>query len=372
MAVYKSKNATKDGRQYYFTYYKKNYAGENKKYKSKKYLSKREAEKAEAEFILDKNIPSRINFSYVANDFFDNLSKIKKESTLYTYKKDYKNHIKPYFEKFNIDDIDIAKVRCWAEEMNKKGLSTSYKNKIYNILKLIIDHGIKYYGIKTNYVTIQGRFQEKKDKVICNEKIRYITHDNFKKFISCIDDDMWHSFFCFAYYTGCRKGEIFALTWNDIEFEKNIIIINKTLNEEIKGKFVITSTKNNKNRLIQMNKALIEELKIYKTKQMKYKDFTNNWFVFGGPIHLSKTTVDRYKHKYFKLSGMQEITMHEFRHSHVSLLINEYIKSGQTDTTKFFIMMSNRMGHTIDVMEKTYMHLFPTIQNEIVNILDNL
>ena len=64
--------------------------------------------------------------------------------------------------------------------------------------------------------------------------------------------------------------------------------------------------------------------------------------------------------------------MHEFRHSHVSLLINEYIKSGQTDTTKFFIMMSNRLGHTIDVMQKTYMHLFPSIQDEIVDLLNNL
>lgn len=92
----------------------------------------------------------------------------------------------------------------------------------------------------------------------------------------------------------------------------------------------------------------------------------------GSVSYLHPTTIDNYKYKYFKLSGVKEITMHEFRHSHVSLLINEYLKSGQTDSTKFFIMMSNRMGHTIDVMQKTYMHLFPTIQDEIVNLLDNL
>lgn len=75
---------------------------------------------------------------------------------------------------------------------------------------------------------------------------------------------------------------------------------------------------------------------------------------------------------YIEKANVNEITMHEFRHSHVSLLINEYIKSGQTDTAKFFLMLSDRMGHTIDVMQKTYMHLFPTVQNEIVNLLDNL
>ena len=38
----------------------------------------------------------------------------------------------------------------------------------------------------------------------------------------------------------------------------------------------------------------------------------------------------------------------------------------------FFLIMSNRMGHTIQVMQDTYMHLFPTIPNEIVDLLDNL
>ena len=87
---------------------------------------------------------------------------------------------------------------------------------------------------------------------------------------------------------------------------------------------------------------------------------------------MPQTTIDRKKHYYFNLSQVSEITIHEFRHSHVSLLINEYIKSVQTDTTKFFLMMSSRMGHSIEVMQKTYMHLFPTVQNEIVNVLDNL
>ena len=121
-----------------------------------------------------------------------------------------------------------------------------------------------------------------------------------------------------------------------------------------------------------MNKTLKQELLNYKNEVMQYTDFSNKWFVFGNTQYLPPTTIDNYKHKYFKISGVHEITMHEFRHSHVSLLINEYVKSNQTDTAKFFLMLSNRMGHTIEVMQNTYMHLFPTIQDEIVDLLDNL
>ena len=126
-----------------------------------------------------------------------------------------------------------------------------------------------------------------------------------------------------------------------------------------------------------MSKTLYETLSEYKKEVMKFTDYSNNWFVFGNTRFLPETNIARNKHKYFELSGVKEITIHEFRHSHVSLLINEYIKVSKeknmkVDTAKFFLMLSNRMGHTIEVMQRTYMHLFPTIQDEIVDLLDNL
>lgn len=114
-----------------------------------------------------------------------------------------------------------------------------------------------------------------------------------------------------------------------------------------------------------MNKTLRDALFDYKKEVQQYTDFSNNWFVFGNTRFTPSTTIDKYKHKYFELSGVHEITMHEFRHSCVSLLINEYVKISKEknmkiDMAKFFLMMSDRMGHTIEVMQKTYMHLFPS------------
>ncbi|MGM9878918.1 MAG: hypothetical protein ACI31R_02715, partial [Bacilli bacterium] len=38
----------------------------------------------------------------------------------------------------------------------------------------------------------------------------------------------------------------------------------------------------------------------------------------------------------------------------------------------FFIMMFDRLGRSLKVMQDTYMHLFPTIQDEVVDLVDNL
>ena len=371
MAIYKGEK-TKDGRSWYFMCYKKDFNGANKKYKSKRYLTKKEAIDEERLFLMKRDNPIHKSFSLIANEYFKYLKTTKKESTHFSYKQAYGLYIYPYFKDFDINSINILVVKNWAENMQKKGLSVSYLNIMYNILKSIFDFAMRNYGLTSNPVQTYGRFQKKKEKIQEKEKIRYITHEDFNTFISAIDDIMWKTFFIFLYYTGMRKGEVQALTWKDIDFNLNEITVNKTLSIKTTDEYKLTPTKNYQNRKVKMSKTLVNALTEYKNEMMKYTDFSEKWFVFGNSRFLPQTTIYRYKDYYFKLSGVKPITIHEFRHSHVSLLINEYIKSGQTDTAKFFLMMSNRMGHSIEVMQEVYMHLFPTVQEEIVDILDNL
>lgn len=385
MAIYKDSNKTKDGRSWYFKSYKKDFNGNNRAYKSKRFLTKKEAEEAERLFLVKKDNPMNKEFILVAADYLEDLKKRRNESTYYSYKKDYENHIYDFFKKMFINEITVNNIKGWHEYLENKKISVDYMNKIYNILKCIFDFAMKNYGLENNPVKIVGRFEKRHDQVIKDEeKIRYITFEDFNKFISVIDNILWNTFFNFLFYTGMRRGEVQALNWNDIDFENSLIIVNKSLSVKTnKDIYKITTTKTKQNRKIKMSKHLKDVLLNYKKEMMKYSDFNEKWFVFGNSRFLPQTSIDRYKHKYFEKYNnehkdkIKEITIHEFRHSHVSLLINEYIKTSRgknvkIDAVKFFIMMSERMGHTIPVMQQTYMHLFPTIQDEIVDLLDNL
>ncbi len=376
MAVYNEKDKskwTKDGRHWYFTCYYTNIQGNKKQYKSKMFLIKQEAEQEELLFLTKRDNPTLVKFDVVSLDYFKYMYSSRKESTIYSYEYAFKKNIEPYFSGFYINNINIQLINHWKAEVIKKGYKLAYLNKLYVILKEIFDYAIRNYNLESNVVSLSGRFERVNDEVVSDEdKLRYITHEDFNKFISCIEDITWKTFFIFLYYTGMRKGEVQALTWNDINFNSNEIIVNKTLSVKTRESYKITSTKNYINRKIKISKTLREQLVLYKDYCKQYSDFKESWFVFGCSRFMPQTTIDNKKHHYFQLSGVKEITIHEFRHSHVSLLINEYVKSGQTDTTKFFLMLSNRMGHSIKVMQETYMHLFPTIQNEIVDLLDNL
>lgn len=386
MAIFQDKDKngklikTKDGRSWYFKVYKKDFLGNNKAYKSKKFLRRGEAEEAERIFLLKRDNPINKRFDSVARDYFNEMYKKRKESTVYCYENIYNKNILPYFKNISLSNINTLTINAWHDEMNKTQLKKSYKNKLNTVLKSILNHAIKNYGLDKNYADIVGCFEEVNDKVVKdNEKIRYITFDEWQRFISVVEEGLWKTFFILLYYTGMRKGEVQALTWQDIDFNNNEIIVNKTLSTKTKNSigYKITNTKNCMNRKVAMNTILRNTLFEYKNQVKKFVDFNENWFVFGSSRFLPHITIDRHKDKYFKLCGVNKITIHEFRHSHVSLLINEYIKSSKEknmkiDTAKFFLMLANRMGHTVAVMQKTYMHLFPTIQDEIVDLLNNL
>lgn len=378
MAVYNEKDKSKwtnDGRHWYFRLAYLDIQGNRKYYKSKKFIDRETAEQEELKFKSRIHNPTLVKFVVVGDEYISNLYKTRKESTAYTYEMDYKAKIKPYFVNFYINSINVLAIKNWRQEMENKGLSIRYLNKLYGILVGIFDYAIKNYDLSENIVRQIGPFEKKDDEVIKDEeKLKYITYDEFQKFVSVIDDKMYEAFFYTIYLTGMRKGELQALSWNDIDFTNNEIIVNKTLSIKTKGEgFKLTATKNYINRKVKMSKTLRDVLKNYKEYVKQYKDYKDDWFVFGNTRFLPQTSIDRYKHKYFELSGIPEITIHQFRHSHVSLLVNEYIKKNSTiDTAKFFIMLANRMGHSVETMQRVYMHLFPTVQDEVVDILDNL
>lgn len=361
--IYKDTHKTKDGRCYYFQV-----MVNGKRFHSKKFYTSKEAKEEEAKYLLNHKKVNKVLFQIVASNFFDEVKQIRKLSTYQTYIEVYNKHIYPFFVDFDLNSINILELKNFREKCLKMNYSARYLNKINNVLNLILDYASVNYGY-TNVNKTLGNYQEKKDKVI-KEKLRYMTYDDYLKFISVIDELEWRTFFMFLYLTGMRLGEVLALTFNDIKGDT--IIVNKTLYTKIKGTYTITSTKNNLNRTIKMDKSLYNQLNEYIDQMKSYTDFSNDWFLFGGPRYLAPTTINRYKHKYFELANVPEITIHEFRHSHVSLLCNKYLENGGNDYVGFLAKLSARLGHSVDVMTRTYLHLFPSNQDSIVDILDNI
>lgn len=75
-----------------------------------------------------------------------------------------------------------------------------------------------------------------------DKKVEAFTIDEQKQFLEALEKEKYKDIMIIALYTGMRIGELLALQVNDIELEKNIISINKTLTKTKDGKVILGDT----------------------------------------------------------------------------------------------------------------------------------
>lgn len=381
MAIFKSKAITRDGRKWYFSVCYLTANGERKRKKSQQYASKPEAQETERLFLLDvKHNRIDITFKEMYYQYLEYTAENIKGSTKYCKNNRIKNHIMNYFEKMNIHNITANAIIAWKSKINKKTYgkgkkySLQYKQTLMVELRAALNYGVNFCGLKENVARKIINFQDKSETVISDEeKLRYITPDEYRLFTSVIEKKVFKVFFAFLYYMGVRKGEAQALTWEDILWDVNKARIIKTVTnktdelDENGFQFKITNTKNRKNRTIKIPPILKNMLFELYTYYSAFEGFNDKWFVFGGHRHLASKTIDREKDYYFDLAKetygviINRITNHEFRHSHASFLISKGVK---------IELIAYRLGDTVGVVQKTYAHLFPEVEDIIIEELD--
>lgn len=335
--------------------------GNYKSKKSKRYETKREAQ--EAEHVLALNVHSFSSSSCTFSSIYEEFRVWKKEnvktSTWITYPSMW-NHCSS-IANLKIKDLTVPRFKAFKEELTSKGLSVGRKNKIVKFVGQLISYASSMYDVTNNVVDRVGGFKEP-DKVR-TRKVDFYTYEEFKKFIDCVDEPVYHALFMTLYYQGCRIGEANALTWNDIDFANHSMVINKTVNTKIKGvPYLITSTKKTaSDRVLPLDAEVEKELQDLKSHFMEYKNFEPSWFVFGGSRPLGESYVHVIKDQASDKAELKHIRVHDFRHSCASFLINIGCQP---------MVVQKYLGHaSLKITMDTYSHMYPSQLSEASKLI---
>lgn len=344
---------------YYFSvrYIDQNGRPQRKKREDKNWTMK-QAKEAEREFLNQVCTPNQGELTYqmLLEIYITKKEQQAQPRTILTYQETNKSHILPTFGKMKVSEITKQKINNWQTVLLSRGFSSEYLGTIQSTFKGVLVWGTRNDYIKKNPFTtdfVKGS-EEKKE-------MTYFTPNEFKLFKSVIEDKTDLLMFNLLYWTGMRKGELFGLKFTNIDFEQNLINITGAYNyrHHIDGK-----TKNrNSIRTIMLTKKLSESLKEYVDKASKIAGFNPNLYLFGLDHPISSTTLSRKKDAYCKIAGVKQIRIHDFRHSHVSLMINEGISDYD---------IAKRLGHSRDMVNNVYGHWFTANQLKLAKQLDNL
>lgn len=195
------------------------------------YKTKREAEKAMADSIYEINNNgemtenTKISFSKVYKEFIESEAKATRAyATLKRYDSLYRNHYEPAFGKYFVYQISSDMIKRFFSEKAQQ-YSEEYVKGLYKTLKVIIDfaHRRKY--------TKKNAFDEvpaPPDPRHISD-IRSYSKEELERMAERLKDTNIKTSFYIALNTGLRESEVFGLRWDDVDFEKKTIRVNKQL-----------------------------------------------------------------------------------------------------------------------------------------------
>jgi integrase len=206
-------------------------------------------------------------------------------------------------------------------------------NRELSLLKHVFTKAIEWGKCKEN--------PAKKVKRLKGEvkRVRFLMPDEVQKLLpNCVD--YLKPIVTLAVHTGMRKGELFTLKWEQVNFEQGIITLH--------------DTKNGERRDIPMDETVKTTL-----KEMERKGD----YVFCNEQGETFVRVQRSFEAAVKKSRIEDFHFHDLRHTFASNLLME----GEDLNT-----VRELLGHKDLTMTLRYAHLSPNHKTRAVNVLDRI
>ncbi|MDY0277972.1 MAG: tyrosine-type recombinase/integrase [Acholeplasma sp.] len=337
--------------------------GKNRQIEKRGFKTKREAKIAEANFLHEYELKQSVkkhdvSFKTVYDYYFSQKSKQWKDTTRFELNLILNKRILEYFVNLDISKIDKRHINAWRDDLNQKGFSHKYKNKLLTHLKGIFQVANSEYGIVKNVMANEPSF--KNDSIVTNNdsSTKIYNESEFKIFQAAVDNAMYKLFFTMLFYCGLRIGEIRALKWKDIDRVNGSLSVYKQISNKTAVKKAIevkTKTQSSNREVYYPINEIEPLLKIHELSLSNDLDNKNDFYIFGHGIPLPETNIRRNNLKYAKKANLHSIKIHGYRHSYITLL---YMKKVDVLTTK------DQVGHssiktTLDIytqLDKTQRH----------------
>lgn len=274
----------------------------------------------------------------------------------------------PFIGSKKINLITKDHLRSMIREFEKK-YSESYVEAIYSAMNKVFK-----YALLKDYIQINplSKVKLRVDRDTVKAEKKFWEPTDFERFINEADDPDMKAFFIFSFWMGTRKGETLALQWQDIDFNNSTVHIRKTMTRRVEGKtWALTNPKTkNSIRNITMPDVVVNELQALYDRQKVMYGFNNEVFLFGYYRPMPDDYPRRYMVKLLDCINknaehpLTRITIHEFRHSHASYLINNM-------SDKFTVYdIAKRLGDTVETVLSTYAHQFKNADKKLSDFIN--
>lgn len=246
-------------------------------------------------------------------------------------------YIKPYLGQIKLRELKSAHVQKLYNEFSvigrtqgdkSNGLKVGTIRAIHKVLRNVLQAAYLNDLIPKNPVSDKRVTLPKENS---EKKVNVLTPKEQQKIESLCVGTRFGTAIILDLYTGLRRGELLALTWDDIDFKNRILTVNKQLNRlenfnsksELRTSLVISNyTKSSVERKISLSPEIIKILKKYRENEIKNKEnfgdlYSDHNLVFcyenGNPLEIN--VIQRFFKRLLKEAGIKGTKFHTIRHT---------------------------------------------------------
>lgn len=326
--------------------------GKRKKKEKGGFRTKKEAEQALAAAINEYNHagqvfePSEITVSDYLDQWFDLYCKLNlKYNTQVGYLQIIEYHLKPKFGIYKLKAINPTALQEYANDLKLNGYSKSHIVGILTTFSAALDYAVEpLHYIPQNpmkYVRFPKVERKPRERII-------LSLDEWNRIIDRFRDSRYYIPLMIGFYTGLRISEAFALTWDDIDFEKKTLSVNKQIVKrnfgadvrkvvEKKGKkeqrssWYFTTPKTPASvRTIPFGETLFNALKQEKALQLRNELKYGEYYT----IHVMKKEIDEKGNNMIRIVPVQKCIESQLQRVRL-ICITENGQYTSTDSFKF-------------------------------------
>jgi len=264
------------------------------------------------------------------SQFFDEyLSWCEKARAERTYQKaeEVSKKFLEYIGDLTLSTLSRKHLDKYVSYMINLGYSRTTVNVHIRTLKSILSKAVEWEYLEKN------PFSGYKALKVQERPPAFLLPEDIEKVEQVIEDPDWLFVFRLFVYTGMRKGEVASLKWEDVDLDREVIVVKKT--------------KNYRTRVIPIHPKLLSMLKERYGRGSKVCPFTYHTLSGGIKNILTK-------------AGFSHLRLHDLRHTFASLLV---MKGVDLRTVQ------ELLGHEDYKTTEIYAHLSPIHLKEAVRKL---
>lgn len=283
--------------------------------------------------------------------WIDLKKKTVRPNTVRNYSERYERNIKNVIGNKLLTEVKPIHCQKIFSDMADEGYKTTtiYQTRIalYNMLEFAKENEV--------IITNPCKKSVKSDIGKPSDKKEAITIDDQRRFLAAAKGQSYEYQYRFALQTGLRTGELVGLKWEDINFERKTLTIERSMEFRYKvGEWRVGPPKSKSGyRTIPLTDEAICILKAQKEKNRKLKVIDKEWAdtVFlcrkGQPV--KNSTYDTALFKICDKAGIKRFSMHVLRHTFAT----RCIEGGMMPKTLQKILGHSNIGITMNL----YVHI---------------